>query len=235
MSKKDIRMIEELYFMTINTGLIKEIHLEEMYKLDPKIECNPIIFSRFYGLIDLGAIQNMLESPKEEEVFRFATSSILALRSGYFHKRNENMLPWYIGEKYWLFVKQDQSDWTPIYIRAMSCCLLKWSINHDEWLQAIKGADTEKLKEAWAEVILKAGCYEEQDRKALLDIIIKLLESSEQFDWNFGEDILNSSIKRLETLSENVPTEIDEASLNLPLAQRQCRNSLCKIKPVTGS
>lgn len=99
----------------------------------------------------------------------------------------------------------------------MAQCRLRWTEKREEWLEAIKEANTDKLRSAWCLVIKDAGYFEAKDRNALFNLLIHILESGD----TFAKPIRFAALRRLyEMVSEVEPIGFDEEPLNLPLTRR---------------
>ncbi len=100
----------------------------------------------------------------------------------------------------------------------MAQCPLEWAEKSQEWLKAIKEANTEKLQSAWCRVVEEAHYHNVKDRNALFDLLLHILDSGGN---TFAKVIRIAALRRLHGIVSEVETiEFDEGLLNLPLSRR---------------
>jgi len=156
------------------------------------------------------------DNPDVSRLAAVSLSVISQVRRFFPHERKEIKEAW-IGCKYWEFAKDEEDIWRPRYMEGMALCRLKWAEKGQEWLEAIKEANTEELQNAWCQVILKAGYCDTKDRDALFNLLLCILESGD----TFAKPIRLEALRRLdEMVSEVEPVGFDEEPLNLPLSRR---------------
>jgi hypothetical protein len=93
----------------------------------------------------------------------------------------------------------------------------EWAKRGREWLEAIKNANTEKLQHAWCQVIEDASYYDVDDRDALFNLLLNILESGD----TFTKRVRFAALQRLDEIVPDVePMGFNEEALNLPLSRR---------------
>lgn len=213
------RLLEILYWSAIGAGIFEEKYMAELYKIihnDPNFPSMPWYAERVENVS--ASLINMLQSDNQD-VSRLAAVSLSVISQGRRfspHARIRIEETW-IGDKYWEFAKDKEDVWCSRYMEGMAHCRLKWAEKGQEWLKAIKEANTEKLQNAWCRVIVEAGYCDAKDRDALFDLLPHILESGD----TFAKAIRFAALRRLHGIvSEVEPVEFDEELLNLPLSQR---------------
>jgi hypothetical protein len=212
------RQLEILYWSALSAGIVEEKYMAELYKIFHTSPDFPSM-SWYARRVESAwsTLINMLRSDNSE-VARLAALTLLGISRGRFFRHEQKRIKeiW-IGDKYWEFAKDKEDTWRPRYIEGMAQCRLKWEEKGQEWLKAIKEANTEELQHAWCRVIEEAGYCEAEDRDALFDSLLRILESGD----TFAKAIRFATLRRLRGIvSEVEPVEFDEESLNLPLSHR---------------
>ena len=217
--------LEILYWSTISAGIIEEKYMAELYKIfhaNPDFPSMPWYAVRTESTLLM--LINMLKSDNQEAA-RLAAITLVEISQNRFfqHRRKTIKKAWtwigdkWVGDKYWEFTKDKENTWRPKYIQGMAQCQLKWAEKSQEWLKAIKEANTEKLQSAWCRVVEDAHYQNIEDRNALFDLLLHILDSGD----TFARVIRVASLRRLhEIVSEVETVEFDEELLNLPLSRR---------------
>jgi hypothetical protein len=212
------RYLEILYRSALSAGVVEEKHVAALYEIIHNEPDFPSM-SWFAEKAESAwpTLVNMLQSDKQE-VAHLAAITLLGIsrRVSIRHEQKRIKEAW-IGDKYWAFAQDKGDVWRPRYIKGMAQCRLKWAENDQEWLKAIKEANTAKLQSAWCRVLEKADYCNAKDQDALFDSLIHILESGDAF----AKPIRLAALRRLDEMVSVVePVELDEKSLNLPLSQR---------------
>ncbi len=215
----EYRQLEILYWSALSAGVVEEKHMTELYKIihnNQDFPLMPWFAERAESAWSM--LVNMLKS-NNLEAARLAVISLLAILQGRFfgHERKRIEEAW-IGDKFWEYARDKEDVWRPRYIEAMAQCKLKWAEKSEEWLEAIKEANKEKLQNAWCQVIKEADYCDVKDRYTLLDLLLHVLESGD----TFAETIRFAALQRLhEVVYEVELVGFDEELLNLPLSRRE--------------
>ena len=214
------RQLEILYWSAMSAGIVEEKYMAELYKI---IHDNPDFPSMpWYAERAESAritLINMLKSGNQGAARLAAITLSQILQSRFFSHRRKTIkkaLSW-VGDKYWEFAKDKEDTWRPRYIEGMAQCQLKWAEKSQEWLKAIKETNTEELQSAWCRVVVEGHYHNVEDRNALFDLLLHILDSGD----TFAKVIRSASLRRLYGIVSEVETvEFDERLLNLPLSRR---------------
>ena len=122
----------------------------------------------------------------------------------------------WIGDKFWTLARNKDDIWHSKYIESMSYCRLRWEKKCNEYLKDIKESNKDESLNAWNRVILRADFIELEDRDALLNLLLHILESRDIYPKN----IQLVALHRLNLIVSEIPEKFDEEMLNLPLSQR---------------
>jgi len=211
------RQLEILYWSALSAGIVEEKHMIELYSITHKMPhfLRISLYAR-EAENTRPTLSNMLQG-ENLEVARLAAISLLTISQRFFIGERRIIKEAWIGDKYWGLAKNKEDTWHPRYIEGMAGCELKWAEKGEEWLEAIKEANTEELEHAWCRVIEEAGYCEDKDRSAFFDLILHILESRDTFE----KHVRIAALRRLhEIASEVEPIGFDEEQLNLPLSRR---------------
>ena len=212
------RNIELLYCSLLSAGIATEQHIAVLYDIFHNLPNSPSM--SWYierNKVIQSVLQNMFKS-KNLNAVRLAAVSLSGISRYKFspYEQKQIKAEW-VGRKYWELAKEKEDIWCPRYIEGMAGCQLKWSEKCEEWFEAIRDADTEEFRRAWAEVIREAGYYKVKDRDSLYEFLLRILGAGDAFP-----DVIRfAALQRLgEIVTEIDRSEIDEESLNLPLSLR---------------
>jgi hypothetical protein len=201
-----------------SAGVVEEKHVVELYEIiqkEPDFPSIPWFAERPESTWP--TLVNMLQSDNQEVAHLAAITMLEISRGLSIRDEQERIKEAGVGDKYWAFAQDKGDVWRPRYIEGMAQCRLKWAENGQEWLKAIKEANTEELQSAWCRVLEKADYCDTKDRDALFDSLIHILESGD----TFAKPIRLAALRRLDEMVSLVePVELDEKSLNLPLSRR---------------
>jgi hypothetical protein len=212
------RYLKILYWSALSAGVVEEKHVVELYEIiqkEPDFPSIPWFAERPESTWP--TLVNMLQSDNQEVAHLAAITMLEISRGLSIRDEQERIKEAGVGDKYWAFAQDKGDVWRPRYIEGMAQCRLKWAENGQEWLKAIKEANTEELQSAWCRVLEKADYCDTKDRDALFDSLIHILESGD----TFAKPIRLAALRRLDEMVSLVePVELDEKSLNLPLSRR---------------
>jgi len=211
----DRREIEALYSIALGANVVSETHLMKIYEIVKNDK--DFASSYFYRVLSKEFIEDMLNSdyPNIVRMAALTLSSMLNWQVKYLDPRNR--LEQWIGDKFWKLAKNRGDIWHARYIEGMAICKLEWAKNHREWLDAMLKADSTDLQKAWSQVIRKAGYCDDQDRGALVNLLLLILESRGPL----ARSIRTAASGRLLQLVHEIePAAFEERSLDLPLSSR---------------
>lgn len=214
------RQLEILYWSAISAGIVEEKYMAKLYKIfhaNPDFPSMPWYAARAENAWP--TLINMLKSGNQEAARLTAITLSEISQDRFFQHRRKTIkkAKAWVGDKYWEFTKDKEDTWRPKYIEGMAQCQLKWAEKSQEWLKAIKEDNTEELQSAWCRVVEKAHYHNIEDRNALFDLLLHILDSGD----TFAKVIRVASLRRLhEIVSEVETVEFDEEMLNLPLSRR---------------
>lgn len=206
--------IQELYVVALYFEVIKEKHMVKLYNRINEISSIQFIdYHSEYSKKMIIFLKEMLKSRYLEVAHLAALSLSYIPNYGYLDCGHGPINEKWIVDKIWTFAQDETDNERYIYIMGLSNCNLNWAERADDWFDSIKSSDTIVLKQAWSEVIAEAGYLTIEDRDAYIELLIKILESSDVI----SEIILSSALTRLtEIIYEKEPIGFDEESLNLP-------------------
>jgi hypothetical protein len=212
------RYLEIFYWSAVGAGVVEEKHMAALYEIihkEPDFLSKPWFAEKSENAWP--TLVNMLQSDNQEVAHLAAITSLEFSRRVFVRHEQKRIKEAWIGDKYWAFAQDKGDVWRPRYIEGMAWCRLKWAKNGQEWLKAIKEANTEELQSAWRRVLEKADYCNAKDRDALFDSLLHILEYGDAF----AKPIRMAALRRLDEMVSMVePVELDEKSLNLPLSRR---------------
>ncbi len=211
------QFLGNIYWSALNARVVTEEHIAKLYKIVHNEANFPLRSWIARGAENVRTSLIELMKIEKFEITCLTAESLSELLYFQFIFERKIIEESWIGDKFWELAKNKDDIWHLKYIRGMAFCRLNWVKNREEWLKAIKAADTEKLQKTWCTVIENAGYNEREDREAFFSILLNILESGT----NFAKPIRIAAFNRLYGMvSEIEPVGFDEEKLNLPLSRR---------------
>ena len=218
----DQRALEYAYWAAAHAGILTDEIASRTYRITKE---NPSFSTRTWRLENVEArlaVFAALMRSRKKGVSEIAALSMCALLDKAETRQfaDKDLEPGdtkVLSNRLWKYILETETQWREVYIRGLAHVSINWATKSLAIADMVKTAEAETEISAWFRVIEKSPLASGRDKEGFRQFLISILESHQ----DFPEGIRGSALRRLfeiEMIDQSF--ELNEETLNLPLAQR---------------